>query len=112
MSDRTCSTCRYWSPEVVDDARTGSPAPVMVCKRYPPALAPWQDELVAQQPQTGPDDWCGEHVWAKPRTLAEVPVPVTPRTLVAHAHALEAAVDHLTTLAGISVQDPTEDPVP
>lgn len=110
-ADRTCATCRYWSPEVVDDARTGAPAPVMVCRRYPPAVAAWHDELVAQQPQTDPDDWCGEHVWAHPRSLAEVPTPRRPapvpptRELLARVQAL---ADRLG--AGTPVPDAPEDP--
>ena len=56
----TCDTCRYWTAET---DRKGHPKDVGDCRRYPPQLltAARGDAGHATFPQTGPDEWCGEH---------------------------------------------------
>lgn len=57
----TCSTCRFW--EQHEDAFEG------FCRRLPPATHfrvrgngnPYDVHAWGYWPDTGPDEWCGEH---------------------------------------------------
>lgn len=55
MSDATCKTCRWFSPKLQTEFRTGCGAAMQKgsCRINPPVHGGW--------PTTWEDYWCGEH---------------------------------------------------
>lgn len=59
MAD-TCKSCLFWQ---VEDVRHGLAHGA--CKRYPPQVVFYEDDIEDRRPYMAHDDWCGE--WrAKP----------------------------------------------
>lgn len=57
MTERTCGTCRWANPAVLDDQ-----ALTLQCHRYPPQIITGPDDEVTQcWPQMDHQDWCAEH---------------------------------------------------
>lgn len=58
---RTCAECRYWlaAVAIANDAPV-QPAPVGLCRRFPPVDQAAPDGLHAMFPKTFHDTWCGE----------------------------------------------------
>lgn len=56
---RSCETC-CWREVIITETEDGELDPASECRRNPPTVVLWGDELTTFWPQVAGNEWCGE----------------------------------------------------